>query len=70
MGRGAKFNERVKEERRQRILETAVKLFAVNGLAATKISRIASDSGMSQGLMYHYYRSKEEIYVALIRHAF
>ena len=70
MGRGAEFNDRVKEARRKTILETAVKLFAVNGLAGTKISRIASDAGMSQGLMYHYFRSKEEIYVALIRHAF
>ena len=70
MGRGAEFNDRVKEARRKTIFETAVKLFAVNGLAGTKISRIASDAGMSQGLMYHYFRSKEEIYVALIRHAF
>ncbi len=70
MGRGAEFNERVKKERRQKIMKTAVKLFAVNGLAATKISLIASEAGMSQGLMYHYFRSKEEIYVALIRHAF
>ena len=70
MGRGDDFNEQRKRERRGKILETAVKLFALNGLAATKISHIASGAGMSQGLMYHYFSSKEEIYVELIRHAF
>ena len=70
MGRGERFNSKRKQERRAIILGTAVKLFALNGLAATKISQIADGAGMSQGLMYHYFRSKEEIYVELIRHAF
>ena len=45
-------------------------LFATKGLAATKITDIASAAGMSQGLLYHYYRSKEDIFVELIRSAF
>ena len=70
MPRNKKLNQKIKDERRQQILSTALKLFATKGLAATKISDIATTSGFSQGLVYHYYRSKEEIFTELIRHAF
>lgn len=70
MPRNKELNEKVKEERRQQILSIALMLFARKGLAATKITDIAEMSGISQGLMYHYYKSKEEIFVELIRKAF
>ena len=70
MGRGIESNAKMKEERQRLIRSHALRLFALNGLAATKISHIAKAAGMSQGLMYHYYQSKEEIYVELIGHAF
>ncbi len=70
MARNRDQNQRMREERRGKILSAAVKLFATRGLAATKISDIASVAGMSQGLMYHYYHSKEEIFFELIRRAF
>ena len=70
MPRNKELNEKVKEERRQQILSVALRLFAQRGLAATKITDIAQATEISQGLMYHYYRSKEEIYVELIQSAF
>ena len=70
MSRNKESNERLKEERRQKILSGALRLFATRGLAATKISDIARETTMSQGLVYHYFDSKEEIFVALIRTAF
>ncbi len=60
----------MRDERRQQILSGALKLFTTKGLAATKIIDIAYESQISQGLMYHYFRSKEEIFVELIRGAF
>jgi len=60
----------MREERRTQILEHALILFATKGLAATKISDIAEASGIAQGLLYHYFPSKEAIYVELIRKAF
>jgi TetR/AcrR family transcriptional regulator len=45
-------------------------LFATRGLSATKIKDISLAAGISQGLVYHYFRSKEEIFVELIRDAF
>ncbi len=60
----------MRDERREQILSAALGLFAAKGLAATKITDIAASARISQGLLYHYCRTKEEIYVALIRSAF
>lgn len=70
MPRNKAENQRIKDERREQILSSALKLFAKNGLAATKITDIATDAGISQGLIYHYYKSKEDIFVELIGVAF
>lgn len=70
MARNSDLNQRRKDERRAQILSTALMLFASKGLAATKIKDLSSATGISQGLVYHYFRSKEEIFVELIRDAF
>lgn len=70
MARNKELNQRLRDERRQQLLSTALRLFATQGLAATKISHIANEVGISQGLLYHYYKSKEEIYTELIQQAF
>ncbi|MBN2417122.1 TetR/AcrR family transcriptional regulator [bacterium] len=70
MPRNPEQNEQMKEERRAAILDNALRLFAAKGLAATRIAEIAKAAGMSQGLLYHYYRSKEEVFTALIGNAF
>lgn len=70
LARNKDLNQRMKDERREQILENALLLYAKKGLSATKITDIASASGISQGLIYHYYRSKEEIFVELIGIAF
>jgi AcrR family transcriptional regulator len=59
----------LKDERREQILFAALKLFAKRGLAATKISEIAATANLSHGLVYHYFESKEKIYIELVTHA-
>ena len=66
MPRNKEANQKVKDERREQILLAALALFSTKGLAATRISDIAEKTGMSQGLVYHYYKSKEEIFTWLI----
>lgn len=70
MGRNQEVNQKIKQERRERILSGALELFALNGLAGTKISDIANHTNMSNGLIYHYFHSKEEIFTELVRVAF
>jgi AcrR family transcriptional regulator len=50
-----------REETRQGILTTALKAFAEKGYAATSISYIAKEAGISKGLTYHYFHSKEDL---------
>lgn len=70
MARNAELNEKIRDERRAEIISAALKLFASKGLQATKVADIAAALNISQGLMYHYFRSKEEIFVELVKNAF
>lgn len=70
VARNQELNRQMKDARKESILTSALELFAKKGLAATKINDICVATGMSQGLMYHYYKSKEEIFTELIANAF
>lgn len=54
-------NEEIRKERREQILNSALKLFAEHGFEATSISRIAKDARVAKGLIYNYFESKEEL---------
>ncbi len=56
-----------KERRREEILEAALDQFIRRGYAATKIKDIADKAGMSVGLLFHYFESKEALYIELIK---
>lgn len=49
------------EEKQQRIRDCAAELFAARGFAATSTADIAAEGGFSKALIYHYFKSKEEI---------
>lgn len=55
-----------KEKRRQEILNAGLSLFIHKGYSGTTIKDIASAVGMSVGLLFHYFMSKEELYLALV----
>lgn len=58
------------EERQARILAVAGRVFSLKGYAATRMTDIAAEAGMAQGLVYRYFPSKEALFLALIEHAF
>jgi TetR/AcrR family transcriptional regulator, fatty acid metabolism regulator protein len=53
------------EDKRQRILEAAVKVFARKGYFAARVSDIAKKAGVADGTIYLYFESKEDILVRL-----
>jgi AcrR family transcriptional regulator len=53
--------EQIREEKRKQIMDVALRLFAMEGYHATSISKIASEAGISKGLMYNYFDSKEAL---------
>jgi AcrR family transcriptional regulator len=55
----------VSEERRTQIIESAVRVFAREGFAHARMDDVAAESGLSKGLLYWYFKSKEEIIVAI-----
>lgn len=61
------IREEQKEIRKKVIMTAALDLFIRKGYAATKISDIAKQAGMSTGLMFHYFDSKENLYEELVR---
>lgn len=58
--------EEQKETRRNEILLAALDLFVKKGYGGTRITDIAKAAGMSTGLLFHYYESKEKLYEALV----
>lgn len=61
MPRTAEQNEQIRQATRTAIVEAAMTCFAQNGYAHTSIRQIAAQAGISTGLMYHYFESKEAL---------
>src|SRR5262249_46423316 len=52
-------------ERRREILTGAARAFAYGGYDATNMDQIARECGLAKGHIYHYFRSKEEIFTEI-----
>jgi AcrR family transcriptional regulator len=58
------------EETKQRILDSASKLYAEAGFEGTSVRQIAAAAGVSLGMIRHYFGSKEGLYRACIDSAY
>lgn len=56
-----------KEFRRQQIFQTALQLFVQQGYYGTKTSQISKCAGISEGLLFHYFPTKENLLEELVR---
>jgi TetR/AcrR family fatty acid metabolism transcriptional regulator len=54
-------NEKLAAEKRRVILDAAVRVFARRGFNQCRVSDIADEAGVAYGLVYHYFRSKDEV---------
>jgi TetR/AcrR family transcriptional regulator, cholesterol catabolism regulator len=52
-------------QRRREILTGAARAFAYGGYDATNMDQIAHECGLAKGHIYHYFRSKEEIFIEI-----
>ena len=48
-------------DKRKRILDAAVRVFAEHGYHGARVGDIAKDAGVAHGLLYHYFASKDEV---------
>ena len=54
-------------DRRRQILDAAVKVFATSGFHGARVGDIAEEAGVAYGLVYHYFKSKEELLETIFR---
>jgi TetR/AcrR family transcriptional regulator len=65
-------NTRVKHARRKEarpgeLLDAALELFVAKGFAATRAEEVAAKAGVSKGTLFLYFKSKEELFEAVVR---
>jgi len=53
------------QDKRKKIIEAAINVFAQKGLERGKISDIAKEAGIGKGTVYEYFSSKDEIFSAI-----
>ena len=70
MPRNKVKTEQIRAESREQILSTARRLFAERGYDGCNVSDIARQAGMSQGNIYWYFASKEELFKAVLVEGF
>jgi len=58
--------EEIRETRRKQIMDAALDLFASEGYSHCSIAQLAMHAGISKGLMYNYFKSKEALLIAVI----
>lgn len=59
--------DQIRDERREQIKQAALKMFARRGYTGTKTSMIAKEASISEGLIYRYFNSKEELFNTLVQ---
>ncbi len=65
MPRTPEQNQAIKDRRRGKLLEAAIKVFARLGYDDVSVDSITNQAHCSHGLFYHYFDSKEDIFRAL-----
>jgi TetR/AcrR family transcriptional regulator, fatty acid metabolism regulator protein len=48
-------------DKRTRILDAAIRVFAEHGYHGARVGDIAEDAGVAHGLLYHYFASKDDV---------
>ncbi len=61
--------EEIRQQSMDVIMQSALELFGHNGYHSTSISKIAQEAGVSKGLIYNYFESKEDLLKRIILEA-
>lgn len=57
--------EKLPEEKRERILRSAIEEFGRQGLEATTLQDVALKAGVAKGLLYYYFEDRDDLLVTL-----
>jgi len=53
-------------ERREQLLDTAIKLFAVRGYGGSTTAELARSAGVTEPILYRHFGSKKELFIAVV----
>ena len=56
----------IREDRKKLILDVSLQLFAEKGYENTSIAQITKEAGISKGLFYNYFESKDQLMQELV----
>ncbi len=56
------------DERKEQILQTAMRLFSKNGFIGTTTKRIAEEAGISEAMVFRHFSNKGELYADILDH--
>lgn len=59
----------MRDNRKEEIIDVALHLFATEGYHSTSIAKIAKKAEISKGLVYNYFKSKEELLIKVVENA-
>jgi len=60
---------KISEEKRDRVLEEAARLFAERGFSQSDMAEVAARANVAKGSLYDYFESKEDLYISVCRYA-
>ncbi|TVX93453.1 TetR/AcrR family transcriptional regulator [Paenibacillus agilis] len=67
MPRTPEENERIRQAAKEKIHAAAMTLFVKKGYHATSVEDVAKQANISKGLLYNYYKGKEDLLAAMIQ---
>jgi TetR/AcrR family fatty acid metabolism transcriptional regulator len=59
--------ESMTTDRRKELVRASIRVFARKGFHAARVGDIAEEAGVAHGLLYHYFRSKEDVLETIFR---
>lgn len=62
--------EEKNQQTRRRIMDSALAEFAQQGYGASSVNTICAAQGISKGIIYHYFKTKDELYLACVEECF
>ena len=68
--RTKQMKESKQEVKKQQIMNAAVELFAEHGFYKTTTAMIAHAAGVTQPYIFHFFKTKEELFLAVLEHGF
>lgn len=68
--RSSKVEEKAPTDRKDDILRAAIEVFATKGYHGCRIADVAKEAGVAYGLVYHYFRNKDELLESVFSNGF